>query len=103
MTTKTPVVGDGVTYGYGSDSYPGTVTWVSASGKSFRFREDDHTHVSGNFMEGNAVFTYVPNPYGQEYQVSLRKNGRYYMKGNQYAGKRSVSVGHRSFYRDPHR
>ena len=53
-----PKVGTGVTYGAGSDSYPGTVVEVSKTGHSIKVRGDRTIRLSGNFKDGNWEGTY---------------------------------------------
>ena len=45
-----PKVGDGITKGVGSDSYPGTIIAVGKSGLSFHFQEDNAKVVRVHFL-----------------------------------------------------
>lgn len=39
--TMNVTVGQGITVCIGGDRYPATIVWVSESGKTFRFQDDD--------------------------------------------------------------
>jgi hypothetical protein len=93
-----PKVGDGVTYGAGADCYPGTIIEVSKSGLEFKFQDDNHHHVKGSFINGDAEFTYSPNPKSEVHTArwSVRRGEGAY----RYDG-RILGVGHRKFWQDP--
>ena len=44
----TPKVGDGASFGYGSDTYPYNVIEVSASGKTIKIQADTYNHSPGS-------------------------------------------------------
>lgn len=99
-----PEVGMGATQGAGSDCYPYTIHRVSENKKSIWVSSDNYRPIGG------------PRPYGMdgEYEYSndhgadetqwteytLRKNGRYIMRG-QSINSRALSIGFRRFYNDP--
>ena len=93
-----PKVGDGVTTGFGSDRYPGTIVSVSKSGLSFTFQDDNIQKESGNFMEGNWKGTFIPNP------NAVKKVAKWSVRKGEgmwrYDGQ-PIGVGHRSYYQDP--
>ena len=96
-----PEVGMGVTWGFGSDRYPGTIVKVSDSGKTVWFQRDYCDHVSGSFFTNDAVHTFHRNIEGELVKATLRRNGRYHMKGcsMRYG---SIIIGTRDYYQDPH-
>lgn len=94
-----PKVGDGITIGAGSDSYPGTIIEVSKSGLKFTFQYDSYRVVKGSFQTGDAEIEYAPNPDGSKYDA------RWTVRGGVGAFRydsRTVGVGHRRYYQDPH-
>jgi hypothetical protein len=93
-----PKVGDGVTHGAGSDSYPGTIIEVNKTGKTIVFQEDSHKHLSGSFITGDAKFEYSPNPDGRKFTARWTvRDG----KGAYRYDGRAIGVGHRRYYQDP--
>lgn len=90
-------VGDGVSYGFGSDSYPATVIAVSKSGRKVTIQSDNSEYVKGTDQE----FIYTKNPHGTIYEYSLRKNGQFCMVGT-VPSYRGGSLGKgRRYYQDP--
>ena len=94
------VIGDGVSIGYGSDSYPATV--VDTTKGSVRVQTDDCFCIKPetSYGSGDSEFIYSRNPEGSIQTFTVRKNGRLYPKGgsNKYG---SLGAG-RLYYRDPH-
>lgn len=92
--TIAPEVGMGCTMYVGSDSYAGTIVYVSASGKSFDFQVDYYqANESGEY-------TYTPNPNADVRTARLSRAKRY--AGRFMCEKLSpVRVGVRGTYRDP--
>jgi len=93
-----PKVGDGITKGVGSDSYPGTIIAVGKSGLSFHFQEDNAKVVKGSFFTNDAEIEYSPNPTGEIHiaRWTVRKGvGAFRCAGS------FVSVGFRRYYQDP--
>lgn len=97
--TTVPKVGDGVTIGSGSDSYPGTIISVSPSGLKFTFQYDSYRVVKGSFQTGDAEVEYSPNPQGEMHIA--RWTVRHGLVAYRY-DSRTVGVGHRRYYQDPH-
>lgn len=104
-TATVPVVGMGASYGAGSDSYPATVVEVSKSGKTL-WITDDSVVVGGEWKEGEYeadLYTTVSNMDGARREYTLRKNGRWILKGcPQSAYYMALSLGRRSYRQDPH-
>lgn len=100
MSTKntpvTPEVGMGVTFGAGSDRYPGTISRVSDSGKTFWYKRDDFRRTDNNGFSEMQEYDITPNPNGAEHRVSLTK------RGWREVGGGSIGVGFRRAYMDPH-
>ncbi len=70
---ETIKVGDGVTYGVGSDRYAATITAVSKSGKTVSFTDDEYKAAEGSEYYGNQSYVYTSvepyssvDPMGQE-------------------------------------
>ncbi len=94
----TPEVGMGITYSVGSDSYPGTISRVSASGKTFWFKKDDFRARKDSNYYGNQKWIYLPDPEAQEEKVTRSKRtGKWRRQGGGH-----VYVGERETYQDPH-
>lgn len=99
MSTESPQVGMGATMVIGSDRYPYEIVRLSDSGKTFWMKHlstkpgEDH-----NYFGNQNWIIYKPDNFDNlpEVRVSLLKNGRWASYGT------PVSVGHASFYQDPH-
>lgn len=89
-------VGDGATYGYGSDCYPATVVKVSASGKTVVVQDDHHTPTADSNYFGNQSYTYSPNPNGATMTARWSEKRKCFV-----ANGTRVHVGHRRYYQDP--
>jgi hypothetical protein len=104
MTTETivrvPEVGDGVTVCYWSDKHAGTIISVSASGKQIVVQQDKATRTDDNGMSDRQSYDYEPDPNGQMWRFSLRKNGRWIEKGGDLYNGLSCSLGGRHEYYD---
>ena|SRR5688572_14611740 len=88
-----PAVGMGVTILSWTDRDAGTITWVSASGKSFRFREDKATRSDSNGMSESQSYAYEPDPNAPE------RTARKTKKGWRDKGQKVV-IGYRDAYHD---
>lgn len=97
---RVPDVGDGATYGVGSDCYPFTVIRVSDSGKTAWIQEDFAKRIDkgGPYTEMQ-YYEYSPNPDGRVMRVSHRKNGAWRPVGSDHS---CVIFGARRKFRDPH-
>ena len=90
-------VGDGCSFGAGSDSYPGTVVKVTPT----RIWVQQDTHICTKRMSAyganDAEYIYQRNLNGRIEQFSVKKNGRITLKGCNFGG-----LGHgRRYYQDP--
>jgi len=74
LGTAPPVVGEGCTELCWTDRHAGTVTWVSESGKSFRYRLDKAVRVDHNGMSECQDYRYEPGN-GEERTARLTKRG----------------------------
>jgi hypothetical protein len=92
----TPMVGMGVTYYVGSDSNAGTITRVGKTPTTFWFVDDEVERVSGSEQTGDVVYEYAPGT-GTEQQVRWSKDKRRYRSEG-----RTINIGWRRKYRDPH-
>jgi hypothetical protein len=102
-TTKIqPVAGMGCSYGAGSDSYPGTITRVSESGKTLWMRHDEVLVLSGSFQTGDCVYTTIERDDTPELKYSLRKSGRWVPVGCDDVWYMALGIGTRRYYQDPH-
>lgn len=100
--TATPEVGMGATLHYGSDSYPATVSRVSANGKTLWVKKDKKMVTGGTFEAGNVTFVTLPDEDAPEQQFSLRSNGRWMAKGTPvHARYGHLSLGARAYQQDP--
>jgi len=91
-----PIVGMGVTAGYGSDSDPFTIIEI-VTPHHIVVKEDDWRIVSGNENDGSARYEYTPRPNGAKYDVTLRRDGEW-----KFAESTKIAhVGNRRRYRDP--
>lgn len=78
LSPETVEVGDGVTYGVGSDRYAATVCEVSKSGKTVKFTNDKSTALPGHGMyDANQEYTYeTVEPYEVEQYGMTQTNVR---------------------------
>lgn len=91
-----PQVGMGITFGAGGDRYPGTISRVSESGKTFWYKRDNFRRTDSNGFSEDQTYDITPNPIGVEHRVSLG------LRGWREVGGGSVGVGFRRAYQDPH-
>lgn len=94
-----PEVGMGATVLHWTDRTAGTITDVSANGKTITVQEDTASRIDGLGMTDAQSYDYAPNPDGRTWTFTLRKNGRYVRKGDSLNGQR-VLIGSRSTYHD---
>lgn len=81
MDNVKPVIGMGATVFHWTDRSAGTIERVSASGKRIWIRQDTATRIDKNGMSDCQEYSYAANPQGTLYEASLRKNGRWILKG----------------------
>ena len=96
MTIK---IGDGCTEYVGSDRYPYSVVEVVTARKVV-IQKDFFEIIEGSIAEDRQIYEFKPNPHGQKFAISLRKDGFW-----RRVGTRNQSyyyhVGKRSARRDP--
>ena len=93
-------VGDGATVLYYSDRHAATVTEVTNDGKTVAVKEDKATRADTNGMSDAQRYTYERDTNGREMTFTLRKNGRYVMKGQGMKNGLAVRLGTRNHYYD---
>lgn len=91
-TGQTFKVGDGVRWGYNGDSYPGTVLFVSDSGRQVYVSKDTFKVIDnlGGYVEGDRTceFTTVDRPIEQCTVWTLRKSGYF----TEESGRHSCAI-----------
>lgn len=92
-------VGHGCTVSIGSDSYPYTVVGIENE-RTITIQEDDYRVVHGTFRGNDAEIVYTRNPFGGKRTFTLRKNGRWILKGCDKTP--FLSFYGRAYYQDPH-
>ncbi len=98
----TPEIGMGATSGYGADCYPHTIIAISKSGKEITVQADLHHPIAEGFdYYSNQKYTYTPDPNGSTRVYTLRKNGRWILKGESLKNGGRLGIGHRRYYQDP--
>jgi hypothetical protein len=98
--SMTPVVGMGASWSPHSDWYPCTVVAV-ISPRKIVTQDDRADVVNGSTIDGSAEYKIAPNPNGAQREWTLRKNGRWVAVGESM-NSRSLSLGFRRAYHDPH-
>ena len=91
-----PVVGEGATVSYVADSYAQTIIEVSDDLKTVVVQQDDAKHDENTKPYSN-VWVLSRNTNGQIRTFTLRKNGRYVLKGETIKGLK-LSLGGRHHY-----
>lgn len=79
LTPYTIEIGDGVTFGVGSDRYAGTVTDVSASKKTIKFQQD-----KAKMKSGCSIYEH------QDYDYTRDENGT--VRSARWSGARNAYV-----------
>lgn len=94
-----PVIGMGATICLWSDRHAATIVDVPNS-KTVVIQQDKSTILKGSEHDGSAEYGYAPNPYAPKETFTLRKTGRWVLKGESLTGQK-LAIGHRVEYRDP--
>jgi hypothetical protein len=99
MIAEQVKIGEGATFGYGSDRNPYTVIAVSTSGKQITIQADEVMVTRGSYIEEQDC-VFLPDTEGSTIVARWNESRQRWMVG----GKRGtvVSVGVRRYYRDPH-
>ena len=98
-----PMVGMGATVLYWTDRSAATIMKVSENKKHIWISHDKATRTDKNGMSDNQEYTYeIINADKPETWVeyTLRKDGKYHMKGNRMRGSLSLLIGVRREYYD---
>jgi hypothetical protein len=95
-TVSNPAVGMGATIQHFTDQTPVTIVQVSPTGKKLVLQEDKAIRQDNNGMSEAQVYTYEQDSSGDLHVATLRKDGRYRIKGC----KELVSIGRRVRYFD---
>lgn len=96
-----PVVGEGASHGYGSDSYPFTIVEVAPDGRWIVVQADDYKRTDNNGYGGQQVYEYTPNPNAEREKYTLRKDGHYHRDGSLMKHRNIMHLGGRYAYQDP--
>jgi len=92
-------VGQGATYGIGSDRYPYTVVEV-ASPTRVVVQADNYRRTDKNGFSENQTYEFTPNPNACRIVVTRRKNGRWHRQGESTKSG-AFSFQGRHAYQDP--
>lgn len=95
-----PQVGQGATVLYWSDRHAGTIIEVSKNKKRVVVQRDKAKRVDANGMSDAQTYEFTPDPEGQTWVFSLRKNGRWAQVGETMSGGLRLGIGYRSEYYD---
>lgn len=95
-----PSIGTPVTLAWWSDNDPATIIAVSANGKRITVQADIATRVDGNGMSDCQTYEYERDPEGRTYVFSQRKNGRWYLIGQEMRSTPVCHIGSRRKYYD---
>lgn len=98
-----PVVGMGCTILYWTDRGAATIMKVSDNGKRIWISRDRATRVDTNGMSEDQSYVYETVNYDHPEnwsEYSLRKNGRYYRKGDTMRSGLALLIGTRREYYD---
>lgn len=95
-----PAEGMGATKLMRSDRRAFTVVKV-VSPRKVVVRRDTAKLVSGSSCSESQEYTFLPDPNGAEYTVTLRKNGAWVVEGEDMKGGTRFALGVRDEYSDP--
>jgi hypothetical protein len=93
-----PEVGMGATVCFYSDRKAGTIIW--RENKTLVVQLDKSIRADDNGMSDEQQYTYERDIHGQQYEFTLRKNGRWIQKGAGMKSGTSLGVGFRRTYYD---
>lgn len=94
-----PEVGMGATILYYTDRKAATVV-VVYSPKLIQVRTDKAIRTDKNGMSDSQSYDYQPDPDGVHHWFSLRKNGKWVMKGESMTNGTPLALGFRREYHD---
>lgn len=99
-TVVKPEVGMGATLQYPSDCYPFTIIEVNATGKTIKVQRDQYKRTDKNGQSESQSYEYTPDTNASVQTYTLRKNGRYHLKGESTNGA-VLNIGKRRAYSSP--
>lgn len=96
---KPPVVkvGDGATFGIGSDRYPYSVVEVNATGTVLVIQCDNFTGGAAHDYFGDQKWVFSPNKNGDKKTIKWHR-GKWIISGDKSGG---INIGKRDAYQDP--
>jgi hypothetical protein len=100
LQQNNPEVGMGATIYYWTDRQACTIVDIDAKGKTITVREDFFTRKDNNGMSECQSYDYRPNPNGPKHVFTLRKNGRWVMRGSKIGDGAVLGIGSRRQYYD---
>lgn len=95
-----PTVGQGATILHWTDRSPATVVAVSKDGKTVTVQDDNYKRTDSNGMSECQDYEFSPNPVGGLTTFTLRRNGRWVVKGSGMNDGNRLSLGERDCYHD---
>lgn len=99
IASPEPVVGMGATILGWTDRHAATIVEVSANKKTIVIQQDTATRTDKNGMSESQDYTFTPNPNAARKVYTLRKNGKYHLKGDSIKGS-TILIGERDEYYD---
>ena len=100
-TPQTPEVGMGATLRVGSDCYPHTIVEILST-KAIEIQRDHSVMApEGNYF-GDQVWNITSDPDGVTEVYTLRRNGKWHLKGQPMTNYGGLRIGNRRRYEDPH-
>jgi hypothetical protein len=90
-----PTVGMGATKISWTDRHPYTIIEVRSK-STIIVQEDESIRLDGNAMSEGQTYEYKPDPNGSKYTLTLRRDGRWKVKGDTTV----FALGYRSRYHD---
>lgn len=88
-------IGMGATISIGSDREPATVIDISDNLRTITLQADSYVRTDSNGFSESQEYEYSPNPIGEIYKATLRKDGQYRLVGS---NKSTLSLGVRRRY-----
>jgi len=101
---KTPEVGMGATQLMYTDRHAGTIVELIKNNQGevsgFIWQQDNTRRTDDNGLSESQSYEYTPNLKSPKITVTLRKNGRWVVKGEDLWSGTSFLIGHRDEYYD---
>ncbi len=99
-TCPEPEVGQGATIIHWTDRTACTIVWVDSKKREVRVQRDHANRVDNRGMSDAQDYKYSPNPNGELYVFTLRKNGKWVAKGQGLKNGTRLVIGVRMEYYD---